>query len=81
MKKYGWKDPWKMNNTIFVGDVPLSKVNLMSSKEMSDAFGRSRQFWEKRMSQGLVPFYKTAAARIAIITPELSKKYAQMPSM
>ena len=48
------------------GYIPLSKIRLMSSREMSEEFGNSRQYWEKLLREGKIPFYQTAAGSISV---------------
>ncbi len=48
------------------GYVSLSELRLMSSREMAEEYGNSRQYWEKLLREGKIPFYQTAAGRISL---------------
>jgi|GEM_PF-2241413 len=47
------------------GYIPLS-ARLMSSREIADEYGFTRQYWEKLLREGKLPYYQTAAGRITI---------------
>lgn len=39
-------------------------IKFMSSLDVAQTYGNSRQYWEKLFSQGKIPYRQTAAARI-----------------
>ncbi len=41
-------------------------ARLMSSREIADTYGFTRQYWEKLLREGKLPYYQTAAGRITV---------------
>jgi len=41
-------------------------ARLMSSREIAEAYNFTRQYWEKLMREGKLPYYQTAAGRITV---------------